>query len=116
MLGFGLAVSASWLAWLQTAKRTNAAENTLNFLHGLKAAIQVAIQGENQQVILAQIHDQMERLQPSISAAEIAAHRRWKSAGGLATIAAISVVAGLCLTLCAVNLWPHGKIVQHCLP
>ena len=106
MLGFVWALIASWFAWRQADMRRQDADTALAFLHGLKPAIQ----GPNQQDVLEQIHDQMARIQPPISAYEIAALRRLKSLGGMTTVAALDVVAGLILTLCVVNIWPHSKV------
>ncbi|MFM0158520.1 MULTISPECIES: hypothetical protein [Paraburkholderia] len=111
MLGFAWAIVASAIAWRQKDKRSQAAENTLNFLHGLKAAIQVAVHGQNQLDILEQIHDQMARIQPPVSTNK----ERWRAAGSGAAIALVGVVGGLFVAVCAVSFWPQNRVVPALL-
>jgi hypothetical protein len=111
MLGFAWGVVATGVAWRQADKRRQDADTALAFLHGLKPSIEAA----NLPAVLAQINDQMARIQPPTTGDEIVAARRLRTLGGMPMIAALGAIIGLSATLLAVNLWPRVTLAPAIL-
>lgn len=59
ILGFAWAVGASVAAWWQSHQRRAKVHGLVNFLHGLKTGVR-----PDQQEMIAQINDQLARLEP----------------------------------------------------